>query len=243
MREEPSEGVVKVGDVELHYTVVRSKRRKRSVAFCFEDNSLRILVPVATSRQAVEAILAKRADWILREFSKRKAESLPSLVYADGGEFPFLGHRCVLSVARGRGGCALSPGKIRVRVGDVTLSPAGLQEEVRLELMLWLRKCAKVKLKKRADYWAGKLGVNYKRLLVVKAVRRWGSCSADNIIRLNWRLMMLPLPLLDYVVLHELCHVRHKNHSRSFWNFLEKYMPDWKLRRQALRVWEKRVIC
>jgi predicted metal-dependent hydrolase len=75
-------------------------------------------------------------------------------------------------------------------------------------------------------------------LIVTDPERRWGSCSADNIIRLNWRLMLAPLPIIDYVAVHELAHVRHKNHAPRFWALVEKTLPEWRARRKILRTLE-----
>jgi predicted metal-dependent hydrolase len=93
-------------------------------------------------------------------------------------------------------------------VQQENLSAAGMRAEVKLELTLALKKRARVKFKRRLDLWAGHMGLDYKKFVLADAERRWGSCSADNIIRLNWRLMLAPLALIDYVVVHELAHVR-----------------------------------
>ncbi len=81
----------------------------------------------------------------------------------------------------------------------------------------------------------GILGVRYRKLMLTEPERQWGSCNAQNVIRLNWRLIMAPLSLIDYVAAHELCHVPHKNHGPRFWRMLEKSMPDYKARRRQLR--------
>jgi predicted metal-dependent hydrolase len=109
------------------------------------------------------------------------------------------------------------------------------QEDIRLEILLWLKKRAKAKFQKRVDFWAKRLGVRYQKMVVANAERRWGSCSAENVIRLSWRLIMAPLPILDYVVVHELCHVRHKNHGPQFWGQVEGAVPEYKARRKRLR--------
>src|SRR4029077_7507444 len=108
-------------------------------------------------------------------------------------------------------GCRLWPRVMEVNIHGTDLSPEARRQEVRLEIMLWLKKRAKEKLQKRADMWAEKLGIHYRKLIVSNAERRWGSCNAQNVIRLNWRLIIAPLPLLDYVAVHELAHIKHKD--------------------------------
>jgi predicted metal-dependent hydrolase len=108
------------------------------------------------------------------------------------------------------------------------------REEARLEILLWHKKQARRIFQERVDFWAAHMGVKYRRLAPSNPRRQWGSCSAQNDIRLNWRLIMAPPALLDYVIVHELCHITHKNHSKRFWNAVARLMPDWKTRRKEL---------
>lgn len=230
---------------QIPYAVLRSPKRKRTIAFKMNrDGSVQVLAPFSASLGVIEKILQKRASWILRQVSAQKPEALAE-EYTDGAFFSYLGHSCVLNVSQGAeksGGCRLSRRAVHVHVRDAFLSPQGLKKEVELEIKLWLKKRAKVVFKRRLDLWAKKLGVSYKRLSITDPKRRWGSCSADNVIRLNWRLMMLPLPILDYVVGHELAHVRHKNHSLRFWRYLMQAMPDCQARRKVLRRLERELL-
>lgn len=88
---------------------------------------------------------------------------------------------------------------------------------------------------KRAQWWADKLNVSFHSLTLTHAKKRWGSCSHDNRIRIHARLIQLPENLLDYVIVHELCHIRHKNHSAQFWQYVESVMPDYKKQRRMLQ--------
>jgi predicted metal-dependent hydrolase len=241
----PQLGFITLNGERIAYSVFRSKRRKRTLAFKVErDGSLRILVPYTAKLGSIEKVLEKRAPWIVRERDTRKRGNFID-EFTDGAKFSYLGHTCVLRVTHGGDAgrsCALSPRVLHVHVPEEGLSPKNLREEVRLEILLWIKKRARAKLKKRLDNWAKRLGVAYKKLVITSPQQRWGSCSADNIIRLNWRLMMAPLPILDYVAAHELCHIRHKDHSARFWKFLEQAMPDYGLRRKALRSIERDLI-
>jgi hypothetical protein len=234
----PETGYIAFGDRQVAFSVTRSRRRRRTIAFKMEsDLSLRVLAPFSVRLGALTKILQDRAPWIVRELANRKTVA-PQNDFADGASFSYLGHAYTLRVTQGDHApqcCFLSPRFLRVHVPDAALSPENLRREVRLEILLWMKKRARVKLKKRLDLWAEKMGVDYKKLIVTDPARRWGSCSADNIIRLNWRLMMAPLPVIDYVVAHELAHVRHKDHSPRFWAFLAQAMPDAQARRKILR--------
>ncbi|MDR3424933.1 MAG: SprT family zinc-dependent metalloprotease [Alphaproteobacteria bacterium] len=238
-------GLVALGGERVLFSVSRSKKRKRTIAFKMErDGGLRVLAPASVSLGAVTKILQKRAAWIARERADRR-KAAPAHEYTDGAAFSYLGHSCALRITQGDHAprsCRLAPHVLHIHVPDETLSQENLREEVRLEILLWVKKRARVKLKRRLDLWAGRLGVRYKKLAVTAPEHRWGSCSADNVIRLNWKLMLAPLPILDYVAAHELCHVRHKNHSPRFWNFLAQAMPDYKTRRKYLRSIERKLM-
>ena len=241
----PESGFLTLDGEQIAFTLIRSHRRKHTIAFKMERNaSLRIMAPFSATLRSVTKILQKRAPWIARERADRKI-SMPENDFTNGAIFPYLGYACTLRITQGDKAprsCRLSPHLLHVHVPDENLSPDNLRQEVRLELLLWIKKRARIKLKKRLDLWATKMDVTYKKLMITGPERRWGSCSVDNIIRLNWRLMMAPLPILDYVAAHELSHIRHKNHSPRFWSFLAEAMPDSKARRKALRHLESRLM-
>lgn len=235
---EDEKGFIALGGERVPFTVIRNKRRKRTISFTLEGGEgLRILAPVRTRLSYIEMMLQRRSGIILRRMETLKAAP-PVVRFRDGENVRYLGHSYRLRVTQDAArpqGCRVWPRRFEVNIPDISLSEEGLREEVRTEIRLWMKKRAKVKLQKRTDLWARILGVRYRKLLLTEPERQWGSCNAQNVIRLNWRLTMAPLALLDYVAAHELCHVMHKNHGPRFWRMLEKVMPDYKTRRRALR--------
>jgi len=223
------------------FSIYRTPRRKRTIAYKMErDASVRIAAPLSASAGSVLKILKRQAPWITRERALRK-KLLTHNDFLEGSLFPYLGRAYRLYVTQGKQaplGCRLKPHALHVHIPDPLPSREALREQIRLEILLWLKKRARAKIKKRLDFWAARLDVRYKRFVLASPERRWGSCSADDVIRINWRLIMAPLPILDYVVAHELCHVRHKNHAPRFWAFLTKAMPDCRQRRKILRAME-----
>jgi predicted metal-dependent hydrolase len=244
---QPDAGFITVNGEPVPFAVVRSKKRKRTIAFRMEqDASLRVLAPASASIGFVTRFLESRAPWVAQRLAERRAVG-ERATFADGSRFMYLGHACTLRVTQGLSCgdapfCKLLPWRIHVHVPSDKLAGNTLRDEVRLELTLWLRKRARRLLKRRLDLWAARMDLDYKKLIVTDPAQRWGSCSADNIIRLNWRLMLAPLAILDYVVAHELCHVRHKNHSARFWSHLARFMPDSMGRRRALRRIERELV-
>lgn len=100
------------------------------------------------------------------------------------------------------------------------------------------RELARAELAQRTAYWAGQMGVTYGRITIRGQVSRWGSCSVRGNLNYNWKLILVPRELLDYVVVHELAHRREMNHSQRFWDIVERELPDYKRRRKALRSYE-----
>ncbi len=235
-------GVFALPDETIPFTVTRSKRRRRGVALDIhpEKGILRIMAPQRMSLDSIQEILRRNAGWIGRRLADLKNTPHGGIKrrFTDGETILYLGHRYRLRVLRegDASSCMIAPRRINVRIPqDNQTSPESLRQDVRLEILLWMKRRARVKLHKRLDLWADKLGVRYRRLILSDPDRRWGSCNAQNVIRLNWRLIMAPLPLIDYVAAHELCHVTHKNHSPRFWRQLASVMPDYRERRAQLR--------
>lgn len=234
-------GYIALSDGEVAYTVIRNPRRKRTIAFTIDDDlGLRILAPAKARLWVIKSILRQRSGWIADRIAERRKFPRTSRPqgFAGGETISYLGHAYLLSVTQDDKiphGCRIRPRRFEVNIPIRELSEKELRQEVRLEIQLWMKKRAKAKLQKRTDTWAEKLGVTYRKLVISNPERRWGSCNVQNVIRLNWRLVMAPLPLIDYVAAHELCHVIHKNHSPRFWQFLATAMPDYKARRKRLR--------
>ena len=231
---------------DLPCTVQRSARRRRTIALCLQPGGeLRVLAPAGLSLKKIENFLRQRTGWVRRKRESLRKQRPPELEESikNGGHASFQGAACLLRITQEkarRAECHFRDGEININIPDDSLSPAALGEEARLELRLWYKKQARLDFQERLIYWSARLGVSYGRLIVTSPERRWGSCSARNDIRLNWRLIMAPPELADYVAAHELCHVVHKNHARAFWRCLGAVMPDYALRRRQLREWERR---
>ncbi len=243
---------VPVGDSRLVIMVERSRRRSRSVAFVLESPTmLKVAAPERMSFATIEAIVKRHERWLARQVSLlRDAPPLyvsTQRLFVEGEAVPYLGFPLRLEITRDvsrRQGCLLAPHRLVVNLPDESeyAQSRARHEAVRLEVLLWFKRRARRKLQQRLDIWARRMGARYARMSMGGAERRWGSCTADNDIRLNWRLVMAPLSLLDYVVAHELAHVFHKDHSQRFWGLVEQFIPDYRARRNQLRVIGDRLV-
>lgn len=228
------------------YILCRSRRRRRTVALLVRpEGEVRVMAPMGLSLKKIESFVRNRADWIQRKLEKLRKEKAKhrACTYTEGSTVYYRGKAYRLTIRQPdeqQTGCLIEDDRLVVMLTKTVFSPEALREEIRLELLLWYKKEARREFPKTARIWAKRLGVSFGRISVTSPLRRWGSCNAKGELRLNWRLIRLPPELMDYVIVHELCHVRHKNHAKAFWNFLGTVMPDYKARRLALRGWETR---
>jgi predicted metal-dependent hydrolase len=239
---DPESGHVFIGKARVPYSIRRSKRRRRSIGLLVDyQGEIRVLAPARTGLAAIEKLLRRQMRWIGRRLDhlNRRRELYPPLRLALGTTIPFRGENLTLlfteDPARPQG-CVLGDNTLTVNLPQADASAAARQEELRLEISLWYKKQAKLIFRERVEEWARHMGLTPRRTLVSNARRQWGSCSAGNDVRLNWRLIMAPPALLEYVIVHELAHIPHKNHGLRFWHMVEKYLPDYRDLRKQLRL-------
>jgi predicted metal-dependent hydrolase len=231
------EGHLTIEGREITYTVQRRARRRRTLALYVEKgNKIRLLVPVRTSAATIERMLDERRHWIAKRLSELESETALPPEFKNGAVFLYLGAPHTLHVTRDPllpEGCEALDGRLNLNLH--ASSQAEIGEDARLEILLWYKKKAKEILKERTDYWGVRLGLKYRSLKIGNPLRRWGSCSPNNDIRYNWRVVMATVDIIDYLVVHELCHIKHKNHSKRFWALLASSIPDWRERRKQLK--------
>lgn len=231
--------LLRLGACEVAYEFKRGKRR--TIGLTVRPEGLSVSAPRWTTLGEVEAFIHQKSDWVLDKLraSRERAGELERArtEWADGCNFDYLGQRTRLLLDPTQTqGQRLEPadadGLPRLRLG---LSRQATEQQVRDAAQAWLMRQAKALFAERLAHFAPALGVSYKTLRLSSAGTRWGSASADGTIRLNWRLIHLSLDMIDYVVVHELSHLRHMDHSPLFWDVVASVMPDHIERRQALR--------
>ncbi len=234
--------LLRLGHCEVAYEFKRGKLR--TIGLTVNPDGLTVSAPRWTPLGEVEALLHDKADWVLEKLrsARERAQALDRArtVWADGAEFGYLGQtlRLVLDPAHRftQAGAELcAPGDDGVALLRLALTAQATEAQIRDVAQAWLMRQAKRVFAERLAQFAPQLGVRYKTLRLSSAGTRWGSASADGTIRLNWRLIHLSLEMVDYVVVHELSHLRHMDHSPQFWDVVASVMPDHLQRRQALK--------
>ena len=223
-------------DVTVSYRFDRSRRR--SIGFVVGPEGLSVRAPTWVPLREVDAAVQEKSAWILaklQQFRQRRAEALHKTIdWSHGASVPYLGRSvrlCVLS----HGSVAAQPSPDDAPLMALSLPPEASPTQVREAAQAWLKARARALFESRLQHFAPQVGVQWTRLSLSNAATRWGSASSDGHIRLNWRLIHLPLAQIDYVVVHELAHLRVMDHSPRFWAAVEQVMPDYAQRRRQLR--------
>ena len=208
----------------IPYELIRAKRR--SIGFIVSSQGLAVRAPKWTPLYEIEAALREKSSWILKklfEVEQRLAHSHKAqIVWEDGATLDYLGEPLTLQL--GALHAAIDPEHKRLWVAlPVTATQAQIQDAAQSTI----QRAALLLFEARLNHYAPLLGVHWKSLKLSNAGGRWGSAKSDGTIRLNWRLMHFRLPVIDYVVVHELSHLRHMDHSPRFWDTVEGIMPDY----------------
>jgi len=223
-----------IGSRTLHYALKRSARR--SIGFAIDSTGLTITAPRWVTLADIETAITEKQRWIfakLIEWQTRvEQRALPKVDWKDGAQVPYLGQPVHVRLGSPQGTLAFSAEDSALQV------PLPLQadpQQIKDRVQGWLQGEAKRVFGERLAIYAEKLGVNYRAYALSSAATRWGSCSSDGKIRLNWRLIHFPLSIIDYVVAHELAHLREMNHSPRFWQTVESIFPEFREARQTLK--------
>jgi len=253
---------VLLGDAVVAYALQRARRR--TIGFTVGADGLSVRAPSWVTLGAVDAALRGKADWILRKLSetRERHERLQGdrVVWADGAELPYLGEplRVVLDPGHrfaGKGGALVDLGAVPAaamtsaeavtpastagqdarRALHIGLPHSASPAQIRDAVQAWLMRDAKRHFTERLNHFAPQLGVQWASLRLSSAQTRWGSAKADGSIRLNWRLLHYRPAVIDYVVAHELAHLRVMDHSPRFWNTVATVVPDYAALRNHLR--------
>jgi predicted metal-dependent hydrolase len=233
---EPPLKRIVLGSHTVDYALRRSTRR--SIGFMIDDDGLRVTAPRRCTQIDIDNAIRAKQRWILTkllERGERRAlrQERPPVEWKDGARLPYLGGEITLRLEdAARSHCQYDAAKRELWIGVVP----GLSEwQLKERIKLWFQAEAKRLFKERLDFFAPQLNVAYKAFALSSAGTRWGSCTIEGNIRLNWRLVHYPASLVDYVVVHELAHLREMNHSPRFWATVGEVYPDYDGARLALK--------
>lgn len=224
----------------IDYEIVYSKKRRKAEIVIRPDLKMEFRAPHGLSREVIRGIVRKKACWVWEKLDWFEANRLPDQEkrYTDREKYLYLGREYSLKVLPVEGikksFASFSESEI------IVLVPETASEELKPALVkkaVWnfYSDCAALEVNRFLKTYSEKLKIVPPAFKVKHQKRRWGSCSADNVLRINFQLVMAPPEELEYVVVHELCHVKEKNHSVRFWKLVGELMPGYEVHRKSLK--------
>ena len=240
-----------LGDIAVAYEFKRGKRR--TIGFSVGADGLRISAPKWVPLYEIDKAVQEKSAWILKKLqeTRERHQRLESarIEWKDGTTLPFLGEQIIvvldprhafggvgaeLKSSTDTGNTSTLPGVTHLML-HVGLPHTATPDQIKDAVKAWLMRQAKRIFTERLNHFAPTLHVQWRKLSLSSAGTRWGSASADGAIRLNWRLIHFKQPVIDYVVVHELSHLRVMNHSPRFWDTVRAVVPDYVQLRSQLK--------
>ena len=214
----------------LNYKIVYSNTRKKTLLFKIQDNTLLIYAPKKVSNDFIMTLIRKRLGWALNKIQKENNSAL-----IQDNIIKFLGNKINLEIyysnllSKNGGYCEL---KDNILHTHISINNKDSLNDVIID---WYKKEAKRILIDRVKYYAENYNLKYNKITIKKKKTVWGTCNSKNDLTFNWKIIMFNLDIVDYIVVHELSHSIHKNHSKSFWNLVESILPNYKELRKKLK--------
>ncbi|WP_408956577.1 M48 family metallopeptidase [Natroniella sp. ANB-PHB2] len=230
---------IEIGNSEIEYKVIRSDRKTLGLEISKEEG-LKVRAPRSVEEERIEEVIKKKADWILKKQERLdKIKSSPKKKeFLSGEKLTYLGRRYRIKLRKKEmKGVQISlyQGKFYIDV-DKRIPKKDRRAEVKKELISWYRKKAEKRITERVAKYKSQIGVAPNSVKIKKQKKRWGSCSSLGNLNFNWKIIMAPMSVIDYLVVHELAHLKYPNHSKDFWNLVASVIPDYKKKKEWLRV-------
>lgn len=218
---------------EITYTLTRSRRR--SIGLQISQHGLRIAAPLQTPLSHIDTVLQQKAGWITQKLEQWQRKKSLTLAWSLDTTYPLLGEPwCIAQNPSGEIAMAQALNGETPQPPAIELTP----RQIEIFVMNWYQQQAIASFKQRIGIYAHALNVATPPFRLSQAQTRWGSCNNRGVISLNWRLIQLPLQLIDYVVAHELAHLIEMNHSKAFWKLVESVCPKYREARRKLKAYE-----
>lgn len=231
---------VRFGRTTIHFNVKKSDQRETVGIAVDPKDGVIVTVPEGVTDDKINEIVKKRAGWIIEKQEEIKEINGPPLEkeFLSGEKLPYLGRRYRLKLINNDNtgyNVVLKYGKFSVKI-PTDLNGSEQRKMVRDNLLQWYYEHAESKLKERVKRYKHQVGVEPNSVKVKHQQKRWGSCTKNKELLYNWRIIMAPMSIVDYIVVHELCHLKEKNHTDRFWRMVKSVIPDYQDRKEWLRV-------
>ncbi|OWT60334.1 M48 family metallopeptidase [Candidimonas nitroreducens] len=221
---------------------VLKRSRRKSIGLTINDDGLLVTAPNWVTLAQIDEVVVEKSNWILDKLSawydRRAQLAMADTHWQDGGAVPYMGRRIVLRLGGAHDHTHLQGVEFEPSDGDVlnlALPRDADHGRIRDAAYAWLQQQARTWFEQRLRYFLDAQGLQLRRWRLSSAATRWGSCNSDGNIMLNWRLIHFERDIIDYVVAHEIAHLREMNHSKDFWREVGRILPGFERARDALR--------
>lgn len=230
---------LKIGSTVISYSVKRSFKAKY-VNISVGVDGVQVVAPILMDDSEIIQLVEKKREWIFKKYVsyRQRLEQLrPEHEYVSGEQFMFMGKDYPLQVIE----CECRFTTIKLTGGlflvhiNKDIPKEKRREAIRSKLEQWYIEKAKSIIHERLELFTDKIGVGVNTVRFKNQKTRWGSCSQQGNLNFNWKLVMAPMYIVDYIVVHELCHLLQMNHSKEFWQQVGRQIPDYQERRKWLK--------
>lgn len=214
------------------YQLVRSKRKTLAIHIT-PDATVEVRAPLTLSKSRIDAFVEQKQDWIIKnlEHSKKILKTKKEFSFDETTKLWFMGKQYSLR----------DSADVRFD-GEYFYAPYDCFDSSKKSVIKLYRNLAERVIKERVAYYSKFMNVKPTAIKINGAMKRWGSCSGQNSLNFSWALIMSDMSAIDYVVVHELAHIKQHNHSKQFWSIVASVLPDYKLREKKLRALQKELV-
>lgn len=229
--------VYRIGGRNIEYTLRRSPRARKA-SLSVTPQSFELLVPEGATDEQIDAVLDRRRAWIIetvQHMAERAKAQTRVYQFVTGAKIPYRGRMMKLTIEPFDGSLV----EVSFRNGFQIRKPADLPLDssdtiIESALRLWLKRRMRDDARHFVLQHGERYGLKPRGVQIKDQKHMWGSCSQDRQINLNWHLIFAPKPVLEYAVVHEMCHLKHRNHDPEFWDLVGRVLPDWQERKAWL---------
>jgi predicted metal-dependent hydrolase len=220
---------IKFGNSQITYKVHKTKRKTTEIVV--DTSGVKILTSEQKSHNDIQKLVKKNSKWIYSKQIWANTQNNLKITFKQGDKLPYLGKNYLLKIKESKNeSILLSKGIFIVKVNKNTT------KKVQEIFKNWLKEHAQKIIEKKSNLHAKRIGVKFDKIIIKDHKERWGSLSKNNTININLSILCAPSKIIDYVIIHELCHLKIPNHSPKYWNLLYRMMPDYEAHKEWLSV-------
>ena len=217
---------------------VEYRRRKSFELKWMNPYKLRVRVPVGTTRKMIDQLVQDKTDWIVRSRQRMmERENQLEKNYLQADSIQYVGQTIPFRWEK-----ASNPFQLHMGQDAFVLVGSGTPEQAQALVEASYRKRARMIFEERSEHFANQLGVRVNQIRIKSQKTRWGSCSSKGNLNFNWHAIVAPPEVIDYLVIHECCHLVHMNHSKAFWELVESLCPNYRVHREWLKSHDTQIL-